>query len=353
MLSPRDAFEVTKAADSIEQLGNGPLPLVTCDFRRAGDGALLSPDECRTFSDALAAPPWVAVALVDDTSPATAPLASLIDHFDVVLAESDTGTTAIAGDPLRRLDQLEMAVQASPRAAVALVQLLRVSSDAAVEQALHLESLTYGLLQTSATFQSWLETRGPPTALDQSTEPVVATGRDGSLLRIRLARPERRNALNVAMRDQLAEALMLVGADPSLDGVLLTGEGTNFCAGGDLDEFGTTPSPAIGHHVRSVRSLPLLMHRVRTKVRVHLHGACIGAGIELSAFANSVVAHPDTTFCLPEVGFGLVPGAGGTASITRRCGRQRAAWLALTGETITADTALAWGLIDAIRSFSA
>ena len=67
-----------------------------------------------------------------------------------------------------------------------------------------------------------------------------------------------------------------------------------------------------------------------------MHGACIGAGVELPAFAARVVAHPDTTFTLPELAFGLVPGAGGTASLPPRIGRQRTAQLALTAEPIDA-----------------
>jgi enoyl-CoA hydratase/carnithine racemase len=81
---------------------------------------------------------------------------------------------------------------------------------------------------------------------------------------------------------------------------------------------------------------------------VIVHGACVGAGVELPAFAGRVVARPDARFRLPEVAMGLVPGAGGTVSIPRRIGRQATALLALTGDTIDAPTALALGLVDEI-----
>jgi enoyl-CoA hydratase/carnithine racemase len=68
--------------------------------------------------------------------------------------------------------------------------------------------------------------------------------------------------------------------------------------------------------------------------------------MELPAFAGRVAARRDAYFILPEVALGLVPGAGGTASVPRRIGRQRTAWLALSGERIDAPTALAWGLVD-------
>jgi enoyl-CoA hydratase/carnithine racemase len=80
-----------------------------------------------------------------------------------------------------------------------------------------------------------------------------------------------------------------------------------------------------------------------------VHGTCVGAGIELPAFCPLVVAAPGTTFRLPEVSMGLVPGAGGTASIPARIGRHRAAYMALSGSAVTAETALDWGLVDSIR----
>lgn len=83
-------------------------------------------------------------------------------------------------------------------------------------------------------------------------------------------------------------------------------------------------------------------------VTVHLHGACVGAGSELSGFATNVRAAPDTTFRLPEISMGLIPGAGGTVSIPRRIGQGRTAWMALTGPPSTPPTALNWNLVDVI-----
>jgi enoyl-CoA hydratase/carnithine racemase len=82
------------------------------------------------------------------------------------------------------------------------------------------------------------------------------------------------------------------------------------------------------------------------RVIVHLHGACAGSGIELPAFAGRVIAAADTQISLPELALGLIPGAGGTVSITKRIGRHRTAWLGLTGAAVDAATAEAWGLVD-------
>jgi enoyl-CoA hydratase/carnithine racemase len=96
------------------------------------------------------------------------------------------------------------------------------------------------------------------------------------------------------------------------------------------------------------RSPARAMAVVADRVVAQLHGACCGSGIELAAFAARVVARPDTVVGLPEVSLGLIPGAGGTTSLPSRIGRHRTAWLALTGRTIDATTALEWGLVDEI-----
>jgi enoyl-CoA hydratase/carnithine racemase len=84
------------------------------------------------------------------------------------------------------------------------------------------------------------------------------------------------------------------------------------------------------------------------RLRVEVHGPCAGSGVELPAFAAHVMAQPDFTATLPEVSLGLIPGAGGTWSITQRVGRHRMALLALSGARIGAATALDWGLVDEV-----
>jgi enoyl-CoA hydratase/carnithine racemase len=100
--------------------------------------------------------------------------------------------------------------------------------------------------------------------------------------------------------------------------------------------------------VRTTRHAGVHLAHLADRVTAFVHGPCVGAGVELPAFAREVVARSDTTFLLPEVAMGLVPGAGGTASIPRRVGRHRAAHLALLGHRLDVATALAWGLVDRI-----
>ncbi len=164
---------------------------------------------------------------------------------------------------------------------------------------------------------------------------------------ITLNRPEKRNALNVAMRDGWLDALAVAHADPLVE-VVITGNGSSFCAGGDLDEFGTFPSPDQAHTIRLETSIGAAIARIAERVTFHIHGACYGSGIELAAFAHRVVASADTRVALPEIGIGLIPGAGGTVSIANRIGQDRMRRLTLSRQVIDAETALAWGLVDAI-----
>jgi enoyl-CoA hydratase/carnithine racemase len=150
------------------------------------------------------------------------------------------------------------------------------------------------------------------------------------------------------MRDALVEALDLAATDPDIRSVIVSAAGKCFSAGGDLNEFGDAPDPAIAHTIRSVRLPAASLARCAKRVTFLVHGACIGAGIEIAAFGARVQAKPDAFFQLPEINFGLIPGAGGCVSIPRRIGRQRTAYLALSACKLDAATALEWGLIDEI-----
>jgi enoyl-CoA hydratase/carnithine racemase len=224
---------------------------------------------------------------------------------------------------------------------------LRGAEGRSVEAGLIAESLAYATLQSGPEHRAWLASRTPRARRDMASSPLRVDRRSAEL-HLTLARPERRNAWSAALRDALVEALALAAHDASIERIVLDGEGPGFCSGGDLDEFGTTPDPATAHAIRVQRSPARWLARLAPRIEVRVHGACIGAGIELAAFAHRVVARGDSTFQLPELAMGLIPGAGGTVSLPRRIGRQRTAWLAFTGAQIDAETALAWRLVDAL-----
>jgi enoyl-CoA hydratase/carnithine racemase len=253
-----------------------------------------------------------------------------------------TGAEALLGDLWD--DDVAAGVERNPLAAAAGVRLL-ADPPASVEDGLVAESLAYAELQAGPELARWLEERGP--ASPQPTSGPVRLERVGDHLTVSLHRPEVHNALDVAMRDALCEAFALVAADPVLT-VTLRGDGPSFSSGGDLREFGTFPDPAAAHAIRLERLPARGLAAVADRVTAEVHGACVGAGAELAAFCGRVVAHPATTFRLPEVAMGLVPGQGGTVSLPRRIGAARTAWLALSGRAIDAETARDWGLVDEV-----
>jgi enoyl-CoA hydratase/carnithine racemase len=210
------------------------------------------------------------------------------------------------------------------------------------------ESLAYSTLQAGPEFARWLAERGA-AAMPDIADPVRAN-RDGNTLRIAFNRPLRHNAFSTDARAALLEALTVAQLDPSIDEVVLTGNGPSFCSGGDLAEFGTFSDPASAHLARTRYSPALVLDALTARLgqacRAEVHGQVLGSGLEMAAFCGRVQAAPDSVFGLPELSLGLIPGAGGTVSVTRRIGRWRTAYLVLSGRTVDADTALAWGLAD-------
>ncbi len=213
------------------------------------------------------------------------------------------------------------------------------------------ESLAYSTLQAGPEFARWLAERGPAHTPDIA-DPVLAQ-RDGDTLRIQFNRPQRHNAFSTDARAALLEALTVARLDPSVTRIVLSGNGPSFCSGGDLAEFGSFADPASAHLARTRNSpalaLDALTARLGRACRAEVHGAVMGSGLEMAAFCGWVAARDDSVFGLPELGLGLIPGAGGTVSVTRRIGRWRTAYLVLSGHTVAADTARSWGLVDAIH----
>jgi enoyl-CoA hydratase/carnithine racemase len=273
------------------------------------------------------APPWrVVVGIGRGADPVC----------DVVL--TDDGDGALAA--------IEATCNAAPLAAATLTQVLRAGDELDVTDALVLESVAYSMLQAGSEFRAWMAAQ-PARTLKPAPEPVLVE-HDGDTWNVVLNRPDVHNAYSAALRDSLVDVLRAAALMEPPPSVVIRGNGPSFSSGGDLAEFGTTPDPVLAHGIRTSRGPGLLLQRLQATARVH--GACVGAGVELPAFCPRVEAHPDTTFLLPEVGMGLIPGAGGTVSITRRIGRHRTALLALTATAIDAPTALAWGLVDGVSS---
>jgi enoyl-CoA hydratase len=275
--------------------------------------------------------PFVVVGLTRDE-----PEESWAQLCDVLVPEDDPALEAIAAN-----------LETHPIAATTLALLLRGQERRTIEDGLVAESSAYSVLQSGPEFEAWRSTRprAGGAADDGSRVRVV---REGDTLLVTLTRPDRLNALDARMRDELVEALTVAAADTSITSVELRGEGRAFSSGGDLTEFGTRSDPASAHLIRLERSVARVLARLSQPTTAYIHGATFGSGIELAAFTNTVIASADTQIALPEIGLGLVPGAGGTVSLPLRIGRQRTAWLGLSGRSIDAETARDWGLVDVV-----
>jgi hypothetical protein len=309
------------------------VAVVVVDGRGVRGGLAVLADP--RVAPALGALPTVTVALVEPGADRMG-----ADAFDVVLPDGPWP-----------LDEAVAAVVAScergPHSALAMAHLLRSGCwSRGDDEGLWAESITYGALQGSSAFHAWLASdRHLPRAVAPDGPPVLVRV-EGDVTRLVLHRPHARNALDVTMRDALVEALdaLALGDGP----IVLEAAGPSFCAGGDLLEFGTTRDPGLTHALRSTRLPARALAAVAHRVTARVHGAAVGAGIELAAWCARVEADPGMFAMLPEVPMGLVPGAGGTVSIPRRVGRQRAALLAFSGLRLPAASCLEWGLVDAV-----
>lgn len=319
------------AAEAASPLSGAPYRIV--DLGASARSDTLEQAELENLAAWVRRQPCPVIAIADDSIEPRRR-----EPFDVIAADEADA---------RGLTRL---IEQSPMAALILVQVLRTTEGIPIAQALTVESLAYSTLQSGPEFRRWLREQAPhlQRAGRGDRGPAVLIGRDGGHLRLTLNRPSRRNAVSVEMRDELVEALQLVLADASIHAVEIRANGACFSIGGDLAEFGSAPDPATAHVVRSLRLPGALLAQCAARVHVHVHSACIGAGLEIPAFAARVSAAGNAFFQLPELRFGLIPGAGGCVSLPRRIGRQRTAYLAFSARRINAATALDWGLIDAI-----
>lgn len=276
-----------------------------------------------------------------------------LDAFDILLSADPAAPRPWVGLAPERLApaiaRLRETAAAQPVATTVAAQVFRLTLSLSFDQALVLESLAYSMLLAADGFRAW---RGdhPGTPREDADQRRVAITRDDEGLSIRLTRGSANNAVDARMRDALCEALEFALVDPDQAPVVLSGEGRVFSEGGDLAEFGSFADPGRAHLIRVLRSPAALVRRLGERATAKLHGPCIGAGIEIPAAASRVVARRHAWFRLPEVGMGLIPGAGGTASIPRRIGRHRACFMAIGGLDIRLSTALEWGLVDTVES---
>jgi enoyl-CoA hydratase/carnithine racemase len=173
---------------------------------------------------------------------------------------------------------------------------------------------------------------------------AILLERSDAVVTLTLNRPEVLNAYDVQMRDEVFAALGLVADDPSIAVLVVRGAGRAFCAGGDLSEFGTAPSPTRAREVRQVRDVWRRWVTLPCVSVAAVHGFAAGGGFEMALLCDLIVCTRDARFGLPETGLGLIPGVGGTQTLPRAAGGGRAANVLLAGEWMTGAEAARIGL---------
>jgi enoyl-CoA hydratase/carnithine racemase len=160
-----------------------------------------------------------------------------------------------------------------------------------------------------------------------------------------LNRPEKSNALNSALLEELLSVLKEIAASPGLRVVVLGGNGKSFCGGADVAEMSQLKPSTAKKFITRIHLCCDAIRKLPVPVVARLHGVVIGAGLELAASCDLRVAAEGTRFAMPEVKLGI-PSVVEAALLPRLIGAGRAAWLVLTGEAIDARTALEWGLVE-------
>lgn len=228
-------------------------------------------------------PGGIRIGLIDDPDDAEDATFTLSE------AATDDRRVVTVASIADTLELLRQRCERRPQTAAVCDDVLRSADpDASTFSGVITESLAYSTLQSGAEFARWLDERGPAT-VPQLPDPVRAH-RDGNTLHVRFNRPQRHNAFSTDARAALLEALEVARLDPSVDEVVLAGNGQSFCSGGDLAEFGSFADPAAAHLARTRYSPALVLDeltaRLGRRCRAHVHGQVLGSGLEMACFCG-------------------------------------------------------------------
>jgi 2-oxoglutaroyl-CoA hydrolase len=167
---------------------------------------------------------------------------------------------------------------------------------------------------------------------------------DRGVATVTLDDPAKMNRVPLAARGQLAHLFAETAEDEAVRYVVLTGAGENFSAGGDIAAF----LDATPEHLSRLAWNVAAPERFPKPVIAKLRGYCLGVGLELALACDFRVAADDVQLGLPEVGLGMIPGSGGTQRLARLVGLGRAKDVVMRRRRITAEEALAWGLVSEV-----
>ena len=164
---------------------------------------------------------------------------------------------------------------------------------------------------------------------------------------IRINRPKQYNALNAGTMDELIRACAALDADPEIGCIVITGDERAFAAGADIKQMmeagpvDMLDDPFIGYWDR--------LREIRKPLIAAVSGYCLGGGNELAMACDMIVASESATFGQPEIGIGVIPGAGGTQRLARAVGKAIAMEMVLNDRRLSAQEAYQWGLVNRVE----
>ena len=177
----------------------------------------------------------------------------------------------------------------------------------------------------------------------------ILVGEEAGIATVTLNRPDRYNALGSRMVDELGEALEEIEGSGEVRALILTGAGERaFCSGVDLKERAGMDADERWSHNRALNDFAERLARLQVPTIAALNGLAFGGGLEITLACDFRIAAEGARFALPEVGIGIVPGAGGTQRLPRLVGPTRAKELILTGRRVDAGIALEMGLLSKV-----
>jgi enoyl-CoA hydratase len=182
------------------------------------------------------------------------------------------------------------------------------------------------------------------------SDALVLRSDAGAVSTLTINRPKALNALNAAVLAELHRHLSALAADHAIRAVVLTGAGERaFVAGADISEFvGTSPVDALGISLR-LQAVATLIETMPKPIVAAINGFCLGGGMELALACDMRIASANAMLGQPEIKLGIIPGGGGTVRLVKAVGTSVAKMLCLTGDPITAERAMALGLVAAIH----
>jgi enoyl-CoA hydratase len=176
---------------------------------------------------------------------------------------------------------------------------------------------------------------------------VIRAEREGGVALVWLDRPEKRNALTLGMIEAIGEELYQASSEEEVQGVIIAGKGPSTCAGVDLNEFASATPASIRALITALAETCAAARECEVPVLMAIYGHCLGGGLELACACDFRVAATGAQLGMPEVAVGI-PSVIDAALLERLVGLGRAHEMILTGDPVSAEQALAWGLVNRV-----